>query len=87
MQVKTEDIQILNKEERGPGMLAELPLDISCQHFITVAVIKSWKSRRWPRAAKLHLHWKDKCPTASAVAASPTPNGITRYTGPLLMSL
>lgn len=52
-------------------MLAELSLDISCQHFITVAVIKSPRLWRWPRAAKLHLDWRDKPPTATAAAAAP----------------
>lgn len=64
-----ESIQVLNKAEGGPGMLAELSLDISCQHFITVAVIKRWRHRRWLRAAKLHLGWTDKPPTATADAA------------------
>lgn len=68
MRAERENIQILNKAEGGPGMLAELCLDISCQHFITVAVIKSTRPQRWPRAAKLHLDWKDKPPTATAAA-------------------
>lgn len=68
MRAERENIQILNKAEGGPGMLAELSLDISCQHFITVAVIKSPRPQRWPRAAKLHLDWKDKPPTATAAA-------------------
>lgn len=50
-----ESLQILNKAEGGPGRLAELSLDISCQHFITVAVIKRQRPRCWPRADKLHL--------------------------------
>ena len=69
MLVETESIQVLNKAEGGPGMPAELSLDISCQHFITVAVIKRWRPRRWPRAAKLHLDWIGKPPTATAAAA------------------
>lgn len=68
--VEIESIQVLNKAEGGPGMLAELSLDISCQHFITVAVIKRRRPWRWPRAAKLHLDWRDKPPTATAAAAA-----------------
>lgn len=69
MLVEIESIHVLNKPEGGPGMQAELSLDISCQHFITVAVIKRRRPRCWPRAAKLHLDWKDKPPTATAAAA------------------
>lgn len=69
MLVETESIQVLNKADGGPGMPAELSLDISCQHFITVAVIKRRRPRRWPRAAKLHLDWIDKPPTATAAVA------------------
>lgn len=78
MRVKTESIQILNKAEGGPCMLAELSLDISCQHFITVAVIKSPRPWRWPRAAKLHLDWRDKPPTATAAAAAAAPVDVSR---------
>lgn len=35
-----ESIQVPNKAEGGPGKRAELSLDISRHHFITVAVIK-----------------------------------------------
>lgn len=35
-----ESIRVVNKAEGGLGRLPELSLDISCQHFITVAVIK-----------------------------------------------
>lgn len=64
-----ESIHVLNKAEGGPGLLAELSLDISCQHFITVTVIKGRRARCWPRAAKLHLGWKDQPPTATAATA------------------
>lgn len=67
--LKTEGIQIFNKAQGGPGSLAELSADISCQHFITVAVIKSLSPWLWPRAAKLHLDWRDKPPAATAAAA------------------
>lgn len=70
--MKIEKIQILNKAEWGPGMPPELSLEISCQDFITVAVIKRRRPRCWPRAAKLHLDWKEKPPTATlAVAQGP----------------
>lgn len=67
--MKSESIQVLNKAEGGLGRAAKLSLDISCQHFITVAVIKRWRPWYWPRQAKLHLGWKDKPPAATAAAA------------------
>lgn len=66
---ETESILVLNKAEGGPGRLAELSLDISCQHFITEAVIKRPRPQSWLRAAKLHLGWEDKPPTATAGVA------------------
>lgn len=66
---KIESIQVLNKAEGGLYRPAKLSLDISCQHFITVAVIKRRRPWYWPRAAKLHLGWRDKRPAATAAAA------------------
>lgn len=64
--LKTASIQIFNKAEGGggggPGSPAELSPDISCQHFITVAVIKRLSPRLWPRAAKLHLDRRNDPP-------------------------
>lgn len=57
-----ESIQLLNNAEGGPDRLPELSPDISCQHFITVAVIKRWRPRHWPRTPKLHLGCRDKAP-------------------------
>lgn len=62
---KPGSIQIINKAA-GVRASGELSLDISCQHFIKEAVIKRCRGRSWPRAAKLHLGWKDKPPTATA---------------------
>lgn len=50
--VKSECFQIFNKRKGGLGVLAELSLGISCQHFITVAVIK----RRSPRVGRGQLN-------------------------------
>lgn len=63
-----KSIQVLNKAE-GVSSRPTESLDISCQHFITVAVIKLWRPQCWPREAKLHLGWKDKPPTATPAAA------------------
>lgn len=53
MLVKTESIQIFNKRKGGSlAALAELSLGISCQHFITVAVIK----RQSPRTGRGQLN-------------------------------
>lgn len=63
----TQVIRLLNKAEGGPGRPAELSLDISCQHFITVAVIKRPRPRSWPGADKLRLGWEeDEAPAATA---------------------
>lgn len=78
---KTESMQIFNKAEGGPSSPAELSPDISCQHFITVAVIKSLSPWLWPRAAKLHLDWRDKPPTATAAAARVDARRETRSIG------
>lgn len=79
-------MQIFNKAEGGLGPLAELSPDISCQHFMTVAVIKSLSLWLWPRAAKLHLDRRDKPPAATAAAARVVANrsrGRTALTGKL----
>lgn len=51
---KTESIPVVNKAE-GWCSTDKLSLHISCQHFITVAVIKRWRPCCRLRAAKLHL--------------------------------